>query len=53
MLKRFKLVSVLLLAVVTPVYAADAPGVTKTEIKIGATFRSVARLRVWAIMAEG
>ena len=38
MLKRFKLVSVLLLAVVTPVYAADAPGVTKTEIKIGATF---------------
>ena len=38
MLKRFKLVSVLLLAVATPAYAADAPGVTKTEIKIGATF---------------
>ena len=38
MLKRFKLVSALLLAVATPAYAADAPGVTKTEIKIGATF---------------
>jgi len=38
MLKRFKLVSALLLAVATPAYAADAPGVTKAEIKIGATF---------------
>jgi ABC-type branched-subunit amino acid transport system substrate-binding protein len=35
---RFKLVSALLLVVATPAYAADAPGVTKTEIKIGATF---------------
>jgi len=38
MLKRFKLVSALLLAVAKPAYAADAPGVTKAEIKIGATF---------------
>src|SRR5260370_12937188 len=38
MVKRFKLVSALLLAVATPAYAADALGVTKAEIKIGATF---------------
>jgi NAD(P)H-dependent flavin oxidoreductase YrpB (nitropropane dioxygenase family) len=38
MLKRFKLVWALLSAVVTPAYAADAHGVTKTEIKIGAAF---------------
>lgn len=36
--RRLELVSALLLAVATPAYAADAPGVTKTEIKIGATF---------------
>jgi branched-chain amino acid transport system substrate-binding protein len=35
---RFDLVSALLLAVATPAYAADAPGVTKTEIKIGGVF---------------
>jgi len=35
---RFELVSALLLAVATPAYAADAPGVTKTEIKIGGVF---------------
>ncbi len=38
MLNRFEFVWVLLLTLVTPAYAADAPGVTKTEIKIGATF---------------
>src|SRR5258708_2193514 len=38
MLKRFELVWALLLAIATPAFAADAPGVTKTEIKIGATF---------------
>src|SRR5258707_717785 len=38
MLNRFELVWALLLLLVTPAYAADAPGVTKTEIKIGATF---------------
>ena len=38
MLNRFELVGALLLALATPAYAADAPGVTKTEIKIGATF---------------
>jgi branched-chain amino acid transport system substrate-binding protein len=35
---KFELVSALLLAVATPAYAADAPGVTKTEIKIGGVF---------------
>jgi ABC-type branched-subunit amino acid transport system substrate-binding protein len=38
MLNRFEFVWVLLLTLVTPAYAADAPGVTETEIKIGATF---------------
>jgi branched-chain amino acid transport system substrate-binding protein len=38
MLKRFELVWALLLVLATPAYAADAPGVTKIEIKIGATF---------------
>jgi branched-chain amino acid transport system substrate-binding protein len=38
MLSRCELVGVLLLLFVTPAYAADTPGVTKTEIKIGATF---------------
>jgi branched-chain amino acid transport system substrate-binding protein len=38
MLNRFGLVWALLLLLVTTAYAADAPGVTKTEIKIGATF---------------
>ncbi len=38
MLNRFEFVWVLLLTLATPAYAADAPGVTKTEIKIGATF---------------
>jgi branched-chain amino acid transport system substrate-binding protein len=38
MINRFELVSALLLAVATPAYAADAPGVTKTEIKIGGVF---------------
>src|SRR5258708_17705226 len=38
MLNRFELVWALLLVLVTAAYAADAPGVTKTEIKIGATF---------------
>jgi hypothetical protein len=34
MLNRFELVWALLLLLVTPAYAADAPGVTKREIKI-------------------
>ena len=38
MVNRIDLVSALLLAVATPAYAADAPGVTKTEIKIGGVF---------------
>lgn len=37
MLNRVELVWALLLLLVTPAYAADAPGVTKTGIKIGAT----------------
>ena len=38
MLNKFELVWALLLLLVTPAYAADAPGVTKTEIKIGGVF---------------
>jgi branched-chain amino acid transport system substrate-binding protein len=38
MLKRVELVWALLLTIATPAFAADVPGVTKTEIKIGATF---------------
>jgi ABC-type branched-subunit amino acid transport system substrate-binding protein len=38
MLNRFELVCALLLTLATPAYAADAPGVTKTEIKIGGVF---------------
>ena len=36
--KRFWLASALLLLLANSAYAADAPGVTATEIKIGATF---------------
>ena len=38
MLNRFDLVGALLLALATPAYAADAPGVTTTGIKIGGVF---------------
>lgn len=38
MLDRLRLACALLLTLATSVYAADAPGVTKTEIKIGGVF---------------
>src|ERR1700694_6051024 len=40
MLGKFKLASVLVLALSAPAFAADAPGVTPTEIKIGGIFPS-------------
>ena len=38
MLRRLKLASVLALLLSVPAFAADAPGVTKTEIKVGGVF---------------
>ena len=38
MLGKFKLAAVLVLALSAPTFAADAPGVTPTEIKIGGVF---------------
>src|SRR5271167_4586035 len=38
MFRKFKLASALVLALSTPSFAADAPGVTATEIKIGGVF---------------
>ena len=38
MLGKFKLASALLLALSAPAFAADTPGVTATEIKIGGVF---------------
>lgn len=38
MFKKFKLASALMLALSAPAFAADAPGVTATEIKVGGVF---------------
>src|ERR1700687_80243 len=38
MFGKFRLVSALVLALSAPAFAADAPGVTATEIKIGGVF---------------
>jgi len=38
MFMRFKVASALVLALSGPAYAADAPGVTATEIKVGGVF---------------
>src|SRR5438105_13150557 len=38
MFGKFKLASALVLALSAPAFAADAPGVTATEIKIGGVF---------------
>ena len=38
MFKKFKLASALVLALSGPAFAADAPGVTATEIKVGGVF---------------
>src|SRR5213075_1163291 len=38
MLGKFKLASALMLALSAPAFAADTPGVTATEIKIGGVF---------------
>src|SRR5260221_14615484 len=38
MLRKFKLASALALALSAPAFAADTPGVTATEIKIGGVF---------------
>src|SRR5213083_2181715 len=38
MLGKFKLASALMIALSTPAFAADAPGVTSTEIRIGGVF---------------
>src|SRR5258708_12572827 len=38
MLGKFKLASALMIALSAPAFAADAPGVTATEIKIGGVF---------------
>jgi len=43
MLGKFKLASALMIALSAPAFAADAPGVTATEIKIGGVFPSAVR----------
>lgn len=38
MFKKFKLASALMLALTAPAFAADTPGVTATEVKVGGVF---------------